>query len=152
MIKTIEASILLLFIYELSTHCLSLIIVYDNIFRNLELNKLLHIYITNCNIYVDYYQGCFLTSFLLYSKFFVIYTISYKNLTICIGGNSMKDHKLTIKKRNPLKGEDGSKVISIRIKDETVQRLDELVKETNRSRNEIIGILLEFGLDNVEVE
>ncbi len=64
----------------------------------------------------------------------------------------MKDHKLTIKKRNPLKGEDGSKVISIRIKDETVQRLDELVKETNRSRNEIIGILLEFGLDNVEVE
>lgn len=64
----------------------------------------------------------------------------------------MKDHKLTIKKRNPLKGEDGSKVISIRIKDETVQHLDELVKETNRSRNEIIGILLEFGLDNVEVE
>lgn len=64
----------------------------------------------------------------------------------------MKDNKLTIKKRNPLKGEDGSKVISVRIKDETIQRLDELVKETNRSRNEIISILLEYGLDNVEVE
>ena len=60
--------------------------------------------------------------------------------------------KLTIKKRNPLKGEDGSKVISVRIKDEIIHRLDELAKETNRSRNEIIGILLEFGLDNVEVE
>ena len=64
----------------------------------------------------------------------------------------MAESKLTIKKRNPLKGEDGSKVISVRIKDETIHRLDELVKETNRSRNEIIGILLEFGLDNVEVE
>ena len=64
----------------------------------------------------------------------------------------MAESKLTIKKRNPLKGEDGSKVISVRIKDETIHRLDELAKETNRSRNEIIGILLEFGLDNVEVE
>ncbi|MCI5656581.1 MAG: ribbon-helix-helix protein, CopG family [Candidatus Pseudoruminococcus sp.] len=64
----------------------------------------------------------------------------------------MAESKLTIKKRNPLKGEDGSKVISVRIKDEIIHRLDELAKETNRSRNEIIGILLEFGLDNVEVE
>ena len=64
----------------------------------------------------------------------------------------MAESKLTIKKRNPLKGEDGSKVISVRIKDETIHSLDELAKETNRSRNEIIGILLEFGLDNVEVE
>lgn len=64
----------------------------------------------------------------------------------------MAESKLTIKKRNPLKGEDGSKVISVRIKDETIHRLDELAKEINRSRNEIIGILLEFGLDNVEVE
>ena len=64
----------------------------------------------------------------------------------------MAEIKLTIKKRNPLKGEDGSKVLSVRIKDKTIHRLDELAKETNRSRNEIIGILLEFGLDNVEVE
>lgn len=69
-----------------------------------------------------------------------------------LGGISMNDNKLTIKKRSLLKGEDGSKVISVRIKDETLHRLDELVKETNRSRNEIISLLLEFGLDNVEVE
>ena len=47
----------------------------------------------------------------------------------------MKDNKLTIKKRNPLKGEDGSKVISVRLKDEIIERLDQLVNETNRSRN-----------------
>ncbi len=64
----------------------------------------------------------------------------------------MKENKLTIKKKNPLKGEDGSKVISVRLKDETIERLDRLVNETNRSRNEIIGIILEYGLDNVEVE
>lgn len=63
----------------------------------------------------------------------------------------MKDNKLTIKKRNPLKGEDGSKVISVRLKDEIIERLDQLVNETNRSRNEIISIILEYGLDNVEV-
>ncbi len=64
----------------------------------------------------------------------------------------MKDNKLTIKRRNPLKGEDGSKVISVRLKDEIIDRLDQLVNETNRSRNEIISIILEYGLDNVEVE
>ena len=35
----------------------------------------------------------------------------------------MAESKLTIKKRNPLKGEDGSKVISVRIKDETIHRI-----------------------------
>ena len=64
----------------------------------------------------------------------------------------MKDNKLIIKRRNPLKGEDGSKVISVRLKDEIIDRLDQLVNETNRSRNEIISIILEYGLDNVEVE
>ncbi len=64
----------------------------------------------------------------------------------------MNDNKLKIKKRNPLKGEDGSKVISVRLKDEIIERLDKLVNETNRSRNEIISIILEYGLDNVEVE
>lgn len=64
----------------------------------------------------------------------------------------MNDNKLTIKKRNSPKGEDNSKVISVRLRDDTLKRLDELVKETNRSRNEIISMLLEYGLDNVEIE
>ena len=58
--------------------------------------------------------------------------------------------KLIIKKKS-LKGEDGYKTFSIRIKDETVTRLDALSKATNRSRNELINILLDYAIDNCEV-
>ena len=57
--------------------------------------------------------------------------------------------KLVIEKR--LKGEDGYKTFSIRIKEETVNKLDELSKKTNRSRNDLINTLLDFALDNTEV-
>ena len=60
----------------------------------------------------------------------------------------MADPKLFIRK----KGEDGTKTFSIRIKQETVDRIDELAKRTDRSRNELIGMLLDFGLDHCETE
>ena len=59
--------------------------------------------------------------------------------------------KLIINKK-ALKGEDGYKTFSIRIKDETVQNLDALSAETNRSRNELINILLDYAIDNCEVK
>lgn len=59
--------------------------------------------------------------------------------------------KLIINKKS-LKGEDGYKTFSIRIKEETVSRLDELSKSTNRSRNELINILLDFAIDHSEVK
>ncbi|MEE0914828.1 MAG: ribbon-helix-helix protein, CopG family [Ruminococcus sp.] len=59
--------------------------------------------------------------------------------------------KLVIKKKS-LKGEDGYKTFSIRIKDEIVNSLDNLAKETNRSRNELINILLDFAINNCEVK
>ena len=49
------------------------------------------------------------------------------------------------------KGDDGYKVISIRIKDGTLEKLDELAQKSNRSRNEIINIILESSIDDVEV-
>lgn len=58
--------------------------------------------------------------------------------------------KLIINKKS-LKGEDGYKTFSIRIKDETVVKLDNLANETGRSRNELINILLDYALDNCEV-
>ena len=58
--------------------------------------------------------------------------------------------KLIINKKD-LKGEDGCRVFSIRIKEETVASLDELAKETNRSRNELINIILENSVDDVEI-
>ena len=58
--------------------------------------------------------------------------------------------KLIINKKS-LRGEDGYKTFSIRIKEETVARLDKLAEETGRSRNELITLLLDFALDNSEV-
>lgn len=59
--------------------------------------------------------------------------------------------KLIINKKS-LKGEDGYKTFSIRIKEETVQNLEYLSKETNRSRNELINILLDYAIGNCEVK
>ena len=59
--------------------------------------------------------------------------------------------KLIINKKS-LKGEDGYKTFSIWIKDETVAKLDKLANETNRSRNELINILLDYAIKNTEVK
>ena len=59
--------------------------------------------------------------------------------------------KLVIKKKS-LKGEDGYKTFSIRLQEETVHGLDELSKATNRSRNELINMLLDYALQNSEVK
>ncbi len=61
------------------------------------------------------------------------------------------EEKLIINKKN-LKGEDGYKTFSVRIKEETVNKLNELSKETNRSRNELINILLDFAINNSKVK
>ncbi|MBR3870574.1 MAG: CopG family transcriptional regulator [Clostridia bacterium] len=58
--------------------------------------------------------------------------------------------KLIINKRK-LKGDDGYKTFSVRIKDETVENLNKLAKETNRSRNELINILLEYAIANSKI-
>ena len=60
--------------------------------------------------------------------------------------------EIKITKKVTRKGEDGHKVVSVRMKDCTIARLDELAAETNRSRNELINMLLEAALDNVSVE
>ena len=44
------------------------------------------------------------------------------------------------------KGEDGYRVFSVRVKENTVQRLEALSTQTNRSRNELINFLLDFAI------
>ncbi|MBQ2942910.1 MAG: ribbon-helix-helix protein, CopG family [Clostridia bacterium] len=61
------------------------------------------------------------------------------------------EDKLIINKKT-LKGEDGYKTFSIRIKEETVSKLNKLSDETNRSRNELINILLDYAIDNCKVK
>lgn len=50
------------------------------------------------------------------------------------------------------KGDDGYKIISVRIKENTLNKIDELSKNSNRSRNELINILLENCVDEVTVD
>ncbi len=50
------------------------------------------------------------------------------------------------------KGEDGYKIISVRIKEGTLEKIDNLSSKSNRSRNEIINIILESSVDDVEIE
>lgn len=59
--------------------------------------------------------------------------------------------KLIIPKK-AVKGEDGYKVFSIRIREDTVEKLERLAQSANRSRNELINILLEFAMENCEVK
>ncbi|MBQ3054578.1 MAG: ribbon-helix-helix protein, CopG family [Oscillospiraceae bacterium] len=61
------------------------------------------------------------------------------------------EEKLIIKKKS-LQGEDGYKTFSVRIKEETVLKLSKLAEETNRSRNELINLLLDFAIDRCQVK
>lgn len=60
----------------------------------------------------------------------------------------MTSETLKIKKR----GEDGNRVITVRIKEETLSALDKIAGENNYSRNELINIMLEYGVKNIEIE
>lgn len=59
----------------------------------------------------------------------------------------MSSKLIQIKKR----GEDGYKLISAHIRENTLAKIDALAAESNRSRNEIINILLENSADNAEI-
>ena len=61
----------------------------------------------------------------------------------------LKD-KIFISKKK-LQGEDGYKTFSIRLKDDTVEKLNKLAADSNRSRNELVGILLDYAIENCEI-
>lgn len=60
----------------------------------------------------------------------------------------MRNETLRIKKR----GEDGSRVISVRIREELLTELDKLAYEVNFSRNELINLMIAHGLKHIEIE
>lgn len=62
------------------------------------------------------------------------------------------EREIKIKKKSARHGDDGYKIVSVRMKDELVDRLDQLSADTNRSRNELINILLEAAVDIVKIE
>ncbi len=60
--------------------------------------------------------------------------------------------EIRIKKKFSGKGDDGHKIVSVRMKDELLAKLEDLSMKSNRSRNELINLLLEAAVDIVKVE
>ena len=62
--------------------------------------------------------------------------------------SEVKGDVLKLKKR----GEDGNRVITVRIKEEPLSEIDRMAKEVNYSRNELINTILEHGVRTIEIE
>lgn len=60
----------------------------------------------------------------------------------------MNDTPLKIKRR----GDDGTRVITVRIRTDTLDTLDKLAAQANYSRNELINIILRHGVETIEIE
>ncbi|WP_251317973.1 ribbon-helix-helix protein, CopG family [Flintibacter muris] len=60
--------------------------------------------------------------------------------------------EIRIKKKAARRGDDGYKIVSVRMKDELIEKLDVLSEQTNRSRNELINLLLVSAIDLVKIE
>ena len=60
----------------------------------------------------------------------------------------MRNEPLKIKKR----GDDGTRIITVRIREETLAALDKLAAEANYSRNELINLILTHGIENIIIE
>jgi len=60
--------------------------------------------------------------------------------------------EIKITKKAVRKGDDGYKIISVRMKEEMLEKLEELSAKTNRSRNELINLLLESAIEIVKIE
>ena len=63
----------------------------------------------------------------------------------------MDNENLVIKPKRP-KGEDGYKVFSIRIKEDVVEKIDEIAAQTGHSRNELIGTFIEYALNRCVID
>ena len=59
---------------------------------------------------------------------------------------------IKITKKGTRRGDDGCKVVSVRMKGELIERLDDLSAKTNRSRNELVNLLLNAAIDIVKIE
>lgn len=60
----------------------------------------------------------------------------------------MNKESLIIKR----KADDGHRVISLRIPNDILTQLDKLADETKHSRNEIINLMLDYGIRNIEIK
>lgn len=59
-------------------------------------------------------------------------------------------NRLVVNKK--LRGEDGYKTFSLRVKGASIDKVDVIAEQTGRSRNELICMFIDFALENCEVE
>lgn len=62
------------------------------------------------------------------------------------------EKEIKITKKAARRGDDGYKVVSVRMREEMIEQLDTLSAKTNRSRNELINLLLDAAIKIVKVE
>ncbi len=62
----------------------------------------------------------------------------------------MSEHELVIHPKRA-KGEDGYRIFSIRVKEELLERINDIALQTGYSRNELIGRFLEFAVDHCTI-
>ena len=55
----------------------------------------------------------------------------------------MEKFEIKVKKERP-KGDDGYRTFSVRVKNETVEKLDAIAKKSGYTRNALIGMFLEY--------
>ena len=60
--------------------------------------------------------------------------------------------EIRITKKLPRKGDDGYRIVSVRMKETLLERLDALSAKSNRSRNELSNLLLESAGDIVKID
>ncbi len=63
----------------------------------------------------------------------------------------MPDDELILRPKR-LKGDDGYKTFSVRVKEDVVAKLDEIAKRTGHSRNELVGIVLDDAVEHCRIE
>lgn len=62
--------------------------------------------------------------------------------------NDFDNTPLKIRRR----GEDGNRVITVRVREDVLQELDRIAAETHYSRNELINVILEHGVKTIVIE
>lgn len=60
--------------------------------------------------------------------------------------------EIRITKKAARRADDGHKIVSVRMREELLAQLEALSAQTNRSRNELINLLLSAAIEIVHVE
>ena len=62
------------------------------------------------------------------------------------------EKEIKITKKSAKRGDDGYKIVSVRMRDETIAQLDAIAGKTNCSRNEVNNILLDSAIRIVKID